>query len=449
MSLQPCPPMAKSKRSNRDHAHQHQSPGLDNDIIAANLQALLTPALFAQQTYYRQLGLRERILNLSLMLAAVLTMLWRNVPSVQELTRMLARENLLWCKAVKVSQQAVDQRFLTLPSKLFERVFFDVLPELQRRWQQRHNRPLAASVKFAKTQFQQVWIADGSTLEALFRKLDSLQDKPPGTLAGKMATVVDLVTRLPVQIWFTEKASASDTCFESDLLAVLKANTLLIMDRGFYHFQFWAQLIEANVAFICRLKAGAVYTVEQVFTDLPTVKDQRIQLGVKRKNAPQVQVRLGQVRFGTTWYSYLTSVLDPQQLPPFVVADLYRRRWRIEEAFSTVKRLLGLSYLWTGSINGIKLQLWATWLFYAVLVDLGDAVADEVGVPFEQISLEMLYRGLYHFSVAANQGKASNLVAYFAAPENQDLRVIKIRKPDVPLDLSPFPRSRLTFASSS
>jgi hypothetical protein len=67
-----------------------------------------------------------------------------------------------------------------------------------------------------------------------------------------------------------------------------------------------------------------------VFTDLPTVKDQRIQLGVKRKNAPQVQVRLGQVRFGTTWYSYLTSVLDPQQLPPFVMADLYRRRWRIE-----------------------------------------------------------------------------------------------------------------------
>jgi hypothetical protein len=264
-----------------------------------------------------------------------------------------------------------------------------------------------------------------------------------------MATVVDFVTRLPVQIWFTEKPTASDTCFEPALLAALQAKTLLIMDRGFYHFQFWAQLMEAKVAFICRLKAGAAYTIEQVFTDQPQVKDQRIKLGVKRKNAPQLQLRLVQVRCGATWYSYLTSVLDPQQLPPFVVAALYRRRWRIEEAFATVKRLLGLSYLWTGSINGVKLQLWATWLFYAVLVDLGDAVADEVGVPFEQISLEMLYRGLYHFAVAVNQGKASNLVAYFAAPENQDLRVIKIRKSEVPLDLSPFPKSRLTFASSS
>lgn len=127
-----------------------------------------------------------------------------------------------------------------------------------------------------------------------------------------MATVVDLVTRLPVKIWFEENSSASDTHFESDLLGILAANTLLIIDRGFYHFQFWAQLIESQVAFICCLKAGASYTVEQVFTDCPQVRDRIIKLGVKRKNAPQLQLRLVQVRFGSTWYSYLTSVLDPQ-----------------------------------------------------------------------------------------------------------------------------------------
>lgn len=66
------------------------------------------------------------------------------------------------------------------------------------------------------------------------------------------------------------------------------------------------------------------------------------------------------------------------------MTDLYRRRWRIEDAFNTVKRLLGLS-LWTGSLNGIQLQIWGTWLFYAVLVDLGDAVADELCLPFDKI----------------------------------------------------------------
>ena len=83
----------------------------------------------------------------------------------------------------------------------------ELLPQLQQQWQQRLRRPLAASGKKAREHFERVWIADSSILEALFRKLDSLQDKPTGTLAGKMATVIDLVTRLPVHIWFEEKPS--------------------------------------------------------------------------------------------------------------------------------------------------------------------------------------------------------------------------------------------------
>lgn len=53
----------------------------------------------------------------------------------------------------------------------------------------------------------------------------------------------------------------------------------------------------------------------------------------------------------------------------------------------------------------------------------------------------MLYRGLYHFTVAYHKDLADNPVQYFAAPENQDLSVIKrIRKPPKALDLSPFPQ---------
>lgn len=87
---------------------------------------------------------------------------------------------------------------------------------------------------------------------------------------------------------------------------------------------------------------------------------------------------------------------------------------------------MGLFYLWTGSINGVKLQVWATWLFYAVLIDLADAVADELSLPFDRISLEMIYRGLYHFSVAYDKGKTEDPIKYFAAPENQDLGVVNI-----------------------
>ena len=127
-----------------------------------------------------------------------------------------------------------------------------------------------------------------------------------------------------------------------------------------------------------------------MFTNSYGLKDRLIRLGSGTKKTPFITLRLIEVRSGKTWHSYLTSVLDPTILPPYVVADLYRRRWRIEDAFNTVKRLLGLSYLWTGSINGIQLQIWGTWLFNAVLLDLGDAVADELSLTFYRISLQMI-----------------------------------------------------------
>ncbi len=55
------------------------------------------------------------------MVAAVLTLLWRDVASATELTRILSREGFLWCNSAQVSQQALSSRFLTFPAELFER----------------------------------------------------------------------------------------------------------------------------------------------------------------------------------------------------------------------------------------------------------------------------------------------------------------------------------------
>jgi hypothetical protein len=432
--------MPKKRTTNRDHAKRQQRPMMEDEAIAAQLEQLVTPAVVAQEKYYRQLGMRDRILNLPLMVAAVLTLIWRDVAGVRELSRILAREGFLWCEPARVSQQALSQRFLTFPAEIFERVFKELLPEFDRRWHKRKKRPLPESIQFAQTKFARIWASDGSTLEAMFKKLDSLAEVPKNKLAGKIGVVIDLVTRLPVEIWFQEKATASDMQFESDILKLVKPQTLILLDRGFCHYQFWQQLIEQNVHFITRLNNKASFTVERLLTNSYSIRDRIIKMGAGDKKTPCITMRLVEIRSGKVWYSYLTSVLDPLILPPYVVGDLYGRRWRIEEAFNSVKRLLGLSYIWTGSLNGIKLQLWATWLFYAVLVDLGDAVADEVSLPFDRISLEMIYRGLYHFYVAHHKGLASDPIKYFAAPENRDLGVVKsIRKPFKKLIIDPFP----------
>ncbi|MBW4686700.1 MAG: hypothetical protein KME40_16730 [Komarekiella atlantica HA4396-MV6] len=74
--------MPKAAIRNSDHAQWHHTPTIDNDAISQQLEALLISAIFAQQKYYEQLGLRDRVLNLSLMVVAVLTLLWRQFPGV-------------------------------------------------------------------------------------------------------------------------------------------------------------------------------------------------------------------------------------------------------------------------------------------------------------------------------------------------------------------------------
>jgi hypothetical protein len=53
----------KRAKTNRDHAKKQHSPQRENKAIAASLEALLTPAIHPQQAFYRQLGLRNRLIK--------------------------------------------------------------------------------------------------------------------------------------------------------------------------------------------------------------------------------------------------------------------------------------------------------------------------------------------------------------------------------------------------
>jgi hypothetical protein len=62
-----------------------------------------------------------------------------------------------------------------------------------------------------------------------------------------------------------------------------------------------------------------------------------------------------------------------------------------------------------------------------------------VTVQGAESGLEMIYRGLYHFYVAYQQGKATDPISYCTAPENQDLGIVKRqRKPNVKLIVASF-----------
>ena len=84
------------------------------------------------------------------------------------------------------------------------------------------------------------------------------------------------VTRLPVEIWFQEKPNASDTRFEENLLELVSAKTLLLLDRGFDHFQFWQRLIEQGIHFVTPIKINTAIEYQQVFTDGHALRDHAV-----------------------------------------------------------------------------------------------------------------------------------------------------------------------------
>jgi len=64
---------------------------------------------------------------------------------------------------------------------------------------------------------------------------------------------------------------------------------------------------------------------------------------------------------------------------------------------------------------------------YAVLIDLTDAVAEALRKPFQDISIEMVYRGLYHFTQARHRNMADDPVAYLATKAKR-LGIVKRKR---------------------
>jgi len=79
--------------------------------VTDRITELVHPATYAQMDYYHRLGLRDRLLNLPVMVALVLSMIWRQIGSATELIRVLAQEGLLWVSPVQVTQWAAGETF--------------------------------------------------------------------------------------------------------------------------------------------------------------------------------------------------------------------------------------------------------------------------------------------------------------------------------------------------
>ena len=246
--------------------------------------------------------------------------------------------------------------------------------------------------------FREVVALDGSTLDAVARRLPSLRAMAPDNFAvlpGKLTAVFDLRRQLFRRIDWHSSPTQNDKVGARDAVADLPAGSLIVADLGYFGFRWFDELTDAGQFWVSKYRAKtSLVEIEVLYEDGPT-RDVIVWLGAHRADQAQHPVRLIQFEHNGQLRRYLTNVRDPQRLSMRAVAALYARRWDIELAFKLAKTDLKLHLLWSAKPAVIAHQVWAVLLIAQLVLMLRTTVAVRAAVAdVFMVSVNLLVRYL-------------------------------------------------------
>ena len=136
--------------------------------------------------------------------------------------------------------------------------------------------------------------------------------------------------------------------------------TILVFDRGYIDFTWFAALDTAHVFFVTRLKVGTAYEVIDRHP-LPTrggvIADEWIALTGTRA-AKAYPHGLRRVEIETADGDRLVFLTNHLDLGPTTVARIYKDRWQIELFFKVLKQYLRVKTFVGTSANALHIQIW-------------------------------------------------------------------------------------------
>jgi hypothetical protein len=145
---------------------------------------------------------------------------------------------------------------------------------------------------------------------------------------------------------------------------------ILVFDRGYVDYAWFAELTRQGVWFVTRLKDNAVYAVlgtRAIPQRGPVVRDELITLtGVRTAAKCPYPLRIVEVTDPETGdpLVFLTNQLT---FGPTTIARLYKDRWQIELLFKSLKQHLKVKTFVGTSANALHIQLWTALIALLVL----------------------------------------------------------------------------------
>ena len=140
-----------------------------------------------------------------------------------------------------------------------------------------------------------------------------------------------------------------------------QAGTLLVMDRGYNDYAWFADLTRQGVYFLTRLKDNADYVVLED-RELPrrrgVISDQVICFYQQARDGQESYFRRIEF-YDEEQDRVLVFVTNHQTLAAATVAEVYKQPWAIELFFQALKQSLRIKTFVGTSANALKTQIWA------------------------------------------------------------------------------------------
>jgi len=336
---------------------------------------------------------------------AVIVVLLRGLRSQRAIWRLLVGGGLWHEPCYDVSDQAIYNRLDRQGSGPLP-AFFARLTELLLIWLQpaleAHARLVEELAPFAC----EVVALDESTLDAVSRRLPTLRKVPAGDerlLPGKLVAVFDLRRQLWRAISYVEQVQENEKRHARDMLAFIAKGALILMDLGYFSFEWFDELSRQGYSWISRLREQTTAVVMHTYFDDGQSWDKLVWMGIWDTQAAYM-VRMVQITHAGIGYRYITNVLDPKLLSLQQIAQLYARRWDIERAFLALKQWLGIHLLWSSKPQVILAQVWACAILAQVIQAIRVQVAALAEVEIFDVSLPLLMEYMSQWNGPAEEG---------------------------------------------
>ncbi len=204
-----------------------------------------------------------------------------------------------------------------------------------------------------------------------------------------VTTLFDVCAKVPVDV----ALGPVDACERRQLSKVLdrtRDGDVIVLDRGYPSFDVFMMLLSSGLDFVARMPMSQTFAVVETFV-ASGAREATIEIAPPTKSVLQghapIRLRVVREQRGEADPWILITTLPATDLGAADIAEIYRRRWEIEEFYKLlITKYFGQGQFHAKWVGGVEQEVYAQMLFVVITRTLMAAAARVADVPYEHLS---------------------------------------------------------------